>query len=162
MCVSFLLLLGACSFPHFSEIPEPIREFTADIRLNTAGRTFEGTLSCLSYVDVRFAISSPEGLEGFEVRLTPEGCVCDVLGMTDRIFSEQIPENACVRLLLEGVRDAVFTTDAPTPNANGAYNADVDNGKYRAVFRSDGSLSLLYTSDHSLSVVFSDVSPLTS
>lgn len=163
LCLFFLfstLTFSACSHPLFAAPPEPLREFTANVKVSIRDKNFEGDFECLSYADVRFTLTSPDNAQGTEIRLTPDGYLCTVDGMTDVLPAEDIPENACVKLLLEGARDAVFSSGEMTPNANGGFHSEPDNGKYNAVFSGEGGLTLLYSEMLGFSASFYEVCPL--
>ncbi len=163
LCLLFLfsaLTLNACSHPLFAAPPEPVREFTANVKVSVRDKTFEGRFESLSYADLRFTLTSPDNAKGTEIRLTPDGYLCTVDGMTDVLPAEDVPENACVKLLLEGVRDAVFFSGETTANANGGFHCEPDSGKYNAVFSGDGSLTLLYSEPFGFSASFYEVCPL--
>ena len=122
------------------------------------GRDITGNLSCLSCSDIRFALSSPAGMNGVEIRLTPGGIECITNGLRDLLPLDTLPEKACARLLLEGVRDAVFSPNEMTQSTEKDYTAILNNGKYRAVFAEDGNISLLTAESFGFSAYFYEVS----
>lgn len=145
LCLFMFLLLCSCSLT--AKVPERVTEFTSDIRITCGEKEFAGTLECLSFCSIKFTFSYPDSLNGVSVRTDENGFFCDICGVKDKLPDAILNNDSCAVRLFEALQNAVFSPLELRKNTAGDYTAQVLNGKYTSVYRSDGSVKLIYAND---------------
>ncbi len=145
LCLFLFLFLCSCSLT--AKVPERITEFSSDVKITCGGKEFAGTLECLSYCSIKFTFSYPDRLNGISVRTDENGFFCDIYGVTDKLPTALLNADSCAVRLFEALQNAVFSPLELRKNTAGDYTAQLLNGKYTSVYRSDGSVRLIYAND---------------
>lgn len=119
--LSIVVLLSACSLPQKAPPFSPVRDYVCGFTLTKGDFVCGGTVTCLSYDDVRLTFAYPEGLSCFNVRAGESGGVTETAGDTDTLFWEELPEDSALKLFLNALRRFTFTNVPFTRTAEGAY-----------------------------------------
>jgi len=104
----FIIILLLCSCSDSSVRFEPERFVDAGFTLNTGDYEIRGNVKALSYEDITFTFTYPEGLSYLTLKVTSEGYFTDVGGAKDEMLPDELPDNAPIKLFAQSIKTFLF------------------------------------------------------